>query len=77
MNDLLKYKDYYGSVKYSAEDKILFGKIEFINDLVTFEASNVDDLEKEFKKAVDDYIETCKVWGKRLKNHLKASSMYA
>lgn len=63
MNDLLKYKNYYGSVKYSAEDRVFHGKIEFINDLVTFEATDVESLEAEFRAAVDDYFETCKELG--------------
>lgn len=53
------YKDYCGSAEYSAEDRVFHGKIEFINDLVTFEATSVDTLEKEFRNSVDDYIETC------------------
>jgi predicted HicB family RNase H-like nuclease len=60
MSNLLNYKGYYGSVEYSAEDRVFFGEIEFINDLVTFEATNVDELEKEFKSAIDHYIKTCK-----------------
>lgn len=64
MSNLIKYKDYYGSVEYSAEDRVFHGKIEFINDLVTFEATTVNDLEKEFEYAVDDYIETCEELGR-------------
>lgn len=40
------------------------GHIANINDLVTFEASTLDDLEKQFRLAVDDYIEFCKEVGK-------------
>ena len=53
----IKYKSYIGSVEYSNEDKCFFGKLEMIDDLVTFEASTVDDLEKFFQDSVDDYIE--------------------
>jgi predicted HicB family RNase H-like nuclease len=60
MSNILEYKGYIGGVEFSAEDRIFHGRIEFINDLVTFEATNVEDLEKEFKAAVDDYLETCK-----------------
>jgi len=64
MGDCLKYKDYIATVGYSAGDKVFFGKIEGINDLVNFEADNVKDLEKEFKEAVNDYLATCKELGK-------------
>jgi len=60
MSNLLEYKGYIGRVDFSAEDRVFHGKIEFINDLVTFEAMSVDQLEEEFKNAVDDYLETCK-----------------
>jgi len=60
MSNILEHKGYIGRVEFSAEDKVFHGKIEFINDLVTFEATSVEALEKEFKAAVDDYIETCK-----------------
>lgn len=65
MTNLLIYKDYFGSVEYSANDRVFWGKIEFINDSVTFEAVNADDLEKEFRDTVDDYLETCKKVGKK------------
>jgi len=30
MKDMMSYKEYYGSVHYSDEDRIFHGKIEFI-----------------------------------------------
>jgi|SRR5690606_34837948 len=64
MKDYLEYKGYLGSVNFSAEDKVFYGKLEGISDLVNFEADNVKDLEAGFKEAVDDYLETCKELGK-------------
>jgi len=60
MASVLTYKNYTGSVEYSHDDRCFFGKIEFINDLITFEATTVDELEANFKEAVEDYILTCK-----------------
>lgn len=64
MKNLLEYKGYYGKVEYSVEDQILFGKIEGIVDLVTFESKNADEIEKEFRDAVDDYLDFCHQVGK-------------
>ncbi|QTE21870.1 type II toxin-antitoxin system HicB family antitoxin [Polaribacter cellanae] len=64
MENYLKHKNYIGSVEFSAEDDILFGKIIGINDLVTYEAASVKELKKSFIEAVDDYLETCKSIGK-------------
>lgn len=55
----LSYKDYIGTVSYSAEDEVFYGKLEHINDLITFESENAHDLKKEFEKAVDEYISFC------------------
>lgn len=64
MKDYLEYKGYLGTVNYSANDKVFYGKLEGINDLVNFEADNVSDLEAGFEEAVNDYLETCKELGK-------------
>ena len=60
MSNILEYKGYVGRVEFSSEDMVFHGKVEYINDLVTFEATSVDELQKEFKAAVDDYLDTCK-----------------
>ena len=38
MKDCLQYKGYSGTIQFSTDDKVFFGKLEAINDLVTFEA---------------------------------------
>lgn len=60
MANTIEYKGYIGSIEYSSEDKCFFGKLEMIDDLVTFEALNADELEDNFHNAVDGYIQTCK-----------------
>ncbi len=60
MNNILEYKNYYTKVEYSAEDNVLYGKIEGIVDLVTYESENIASVEKEFHSAVDDYLQFCK-----------------
>lgn len=59
MSSILEYKGYCTKVEYSAEDQILFGKIEGINDLVTFEERDPSLVEKAFHEAVDDYLYFC------------------
>jgi len=71
--NIIKYKGYIGTVEYSPDDKVLYGKIEHINDLVTFEAKTANDLEKNFRAAVDDYIETCRQLGKEPQKTFKGT----
>ena len=65
IDNILKYKDYYGSVEYSAADDCFFGKIIGTGDLVTFEGSSVDELKKAFIEAVNDYLVLCQEAGKK------------
>ncbi len=58
-SDILKYKDFIGTVNFSAVDGVFYGKIEGIKSMVSFEGETVSDLEQDFKNAVDDYIEYC------------------
>ena len=73
MKDVLTYKDFFGSVYFSAEDKVFHGKIEGVTDLVTFEGKSVDELVKAFHEAVDDYIALCKEAGKESLKSCKGS----
>ncbi|NLI14146.1 type II toxin-antitoxin system HicB family antitoxin [Pelotomaculum propionicicum] len=61
MKDVMFYKDFIGSIHYSTEDEIFFGKIEGIDDLVSFEGSSVEELKASFHEAVEDYLELCKL----------------
>ncbi len=56
----LEYKNFSGSVNFSAKDDAFFGKIEGINALVTFEGQTVVELKEAFKEAVLDYLELCR-----------------
>lgn len=73
MKNTLSYKGFIGSVSYSDEDGVLFGKIEGINDLVTYESNEVSDLVKQFRISVDEYIESCKHFNKPLLKSFKGS----
>ena len=64
MKDLMMYKDYIGSVHYSTEDEIFYGKIEGINDSISYEGSSVSELKAAFEEAVEDYLELCNLNGK-------------
>ena len=61
----LEYKDYLGTVAFSAEDLVFHGKIQGITDLVTFEATHVEGLLSAFHEAVDDYLDLCERYEKK------------
>lgn len=63
-NNIIEYKGYTGSVHFDSEEETFYGKIEFIRDLITFEATSVKSLKTSFRNSVDDYLETCRELGK-------------
>lgn len=71
--NVLKYKNYYTLIEFSAEDGLLCGKIEDIDDLVTFMGENAREVEKAFHEAVDDYLDFCKEKGKEPDKPYKGS----
>jgi predicted HicB family RNase H-like nuclease len=64
MKNIVTYKGFIGTVNFSSEDRVFYGKIEGIDDLITFEGSSVDELETSFKNMVDLHISDCKAEGK-------------
>jgi predicted HicB family RNase H-like nuclease len=62
--NVLKYNNYEGTAEVDADRSVCRGHILYIDDVVTYEAENPKDLVKEFRAAVDDYVETCQQIGK-------------
>lgn len=62
--NVLTYKDYISTINFSSEDDLFHGKIEGIDDLVSFEGRSVEELKTAFEEAVEDYLETCQRIGK-------------
>lgn len=59
MKNTMEYKDYVGSVEFSENDKIFFGKVMGIKTLISYEGRTADDLINDFHIAVDDYLQLC------------------
>ena len=73
MTNHLTYKDYIGTVEFSAEDEVFYGSLFGIQDLVTFEGKSVKDLKNSFKEAVNDYLASCQQIGKEPNKTFKGS----
>lgn len=68
---IMKYKNYEGTAEVDLENEVCFGKILFINDLITYEGEDPKQLFHAFCGAVDEYLETCKEVGKQPEKSLK------
>lgn len=73
MKDTLRYKEWVGSVHFSADDECFFGKLEGIDDLVTFEGRDVKELKNAFRGAVEDYLRVCRQAGRPPQRSYKGS----
>lgn len=73
IQNIIEHKEFIGTVSYSDIDACFYGKIEGINDLVTFEGSSVKELKKAFHQAVNDYIKLCAEAGKEPYKSVKGS----
>lgn len=63
MNNTMEYKGYIGSVEFSEEDGVLFGKALGIRALISYEGETGKELLQDFHDAVDDYLSLCKDQG--------------
>ena len=59
MNNTMEYKGYLGSVEFSEEDALFYGKVMGIRALISYEGTNAAELVTDFHGAVDDYLELC------------------
>lgn len=59
MNNNMEYKGYLGSVEFSEEEAVFFGKIMNIRSLISYEGKNVMGLSEQFREAVDEYSSIC------------------
>ncbi|WP_330655455.1 type II toxin-antitoxin system HicB family antitoxin [Butyricicoccus intestinisimiae] len=73
MNNTIQYKGYVGSVEFSEENGVFYGKVMGIRSLISYEGENAKELLDDFHGAIDDYLETCKTEGKEPEIAFKGS----
>lgn len=62
---MIKYKGYLGDVKFDDEAKLFHGDVIGLKDVITFQGTNVQEIEQAFKDSVDDYLAWCKERGEK------------
>ena len=73
MNNTMEYKGYVGSVEFSEEDALFYGKVLGIRALISYEGTNAAELVADFHGAVDDYLELCAQTGTEPEKAYKGS----
>ena len=59
MSNLFRHKGYFGTVQYSEEDDLLYGKVAGIKDLIIYDGNSLPELKQEFIESVEHYLEVC------------------
>ena len=62
--ELLEHRGYLGSIEHDLESGLLFGSVQFVNDILLYEAETLRELEQAFQNSVDEYLDTCEEIGK-------------
>ena len=73
MKNMMKYKGYSGSIEFDADDLLFYGKLEFINSLISYEGETAKQIDSAFKEAIDDYLVSCKERGVEPEKPFKGS----
>ncbi len=73
MSNTMEYKGYVGSVEFSEEDCIFFGKVMGIRALLSYEGSTAKELVSDFHGTVDDYLAMCEAEGQEPEKAFKGS----
>ena len=59
MNNTMEYMGYVGTVEFSEEDGLFYGKVMGIRALISYEGTNAKELVEDFHNAVEDYLALC------------------
>ncbi|GHV73495.1 antitoxin HicB [Spirochaetia bacterium] len=57
---MMEYRGYLGTVEYDADAKLFHGDIVNTRDVITFQGTTVEEIERAFKDSIEDYLAWCK-----------------
>ncbi len=60
---MLTYRGYRGKVEVDVDSDRLYGCVLDIQDVIAYEGSSYEELEGDFRGAIDDYLEYCQELG--------------
>jgi predicted HicB family RNase H-like nuclease len=55
IESLMEHKGYYGSMNRGGDDEFFFGRLEFIEDDISYHGKDMKALRKAFERGVDQY----------------------
>jgi predicted HicB family RNase H-like nuclease len=59
MIEQMEYQGYLGSIEVDMKEFFFYGRLLFIRDVVSYQATDLKSLRAAFEEAVEDYLSTC------------------
>ena len=56
---MLEYNGYTGQVEFDGEAGLFHGEVLDTRDVITFQGTTVEEIEKAFRDSIEDYLEFC------------------
>jgi len=63
MTNFMTYKGYTASMVFDVEDKIIVGRVQDVDDIISFHGESVAEFESNFHSTIDDYLAASKALG--------------
>ncbi len=60
----MKYKEYKAVIEYDEDDRLFFGRVINIKDIIVFDGLSVDELEQAFQSVIEQYLADCQAANK-------------
>lgn len=61
---MIEYKEYTGVFDFDPERDIFHGTVINTNDVISFYGSSINELRKEMRKSIDEYLAFCREHGR-------------
>jgi predicted HicB family RNase H-like nuclease len=61
----MSYKGYLARIEFDARDRVFVGRVLGVKDIIGFHGSSVDEIEREFRTAIDHYLAVCTKRGEK------------
>ena len=63
MINSMSYKGYTASMVFDAQDKVIVGRVQDIDDIIAFHGESVSEFEANFHSVIEDYLTASKDLG--------------
>jgi predicted HicB family RNase H-like nuclease len=60
----MQYKGYEAKIEYDEDDRLFFGHVINIQDVIVFDGLSVDELEQSFHQVIEEYLADCQTLNK-------------